>query len=212
MMLVLASGFAVMVLEIVGVRFLAKDFGSSFYVWTSQIGVVLVALALGYFIGGALADRYGRLSPVSWLLLPAGALTCVIPEFAAPLIDMLIRRHPADAPVPVLWQKLDPALGSCLVFMLPCVALAAVSPCVIRLGACDLSRVGRFSGAVIAASTIGSVAGVFISGYVLIDMMRLSHIIRLTGGLTLLLGAACWLAGRGSDRAREVKPADSHVQ
>ena len=49
-----------MILEIVGVRFLAKDFGGGFYVWTSQIGMVLVALALGYIAGGRLADRYQR--------------------------------------------------------------------------------------------------------------------------------------------------------
>jgi hypothetical protein len=43
------GGFVIMVLEIVGARFLARDFGSSFYVWVSQIGVVLIALALGYY-------------------------------------------------------------------------------------------------------------------------------------------------------------------
>ena len=54
---VFLGGFAVMVLEIVGARLLAKDFGSSFYVWTSQIGVILVALSMGYFFGGILADK-----------------------------------------------------------------------------------------------------------------------------------------------------------
>jgi len=45
---VFLGGFAVMVLEIIGARYLAKDFGGSFYVWISQIGVILVALALGW--------------------------------------------------------------------------------------------------------------------------------------------------------------------
>ena len=49
--LVFLGGFAVMVLEVIGARYLAKDFGSSFYVWISQIGVVLIALALGYYAG-----------------------------------------------------------------------------------------------------------------------------------------------------------------
>ena len=60
--LVFLGGFIIMVLEIIGARFLAKDFGSSFHVWVSQIGVVLIALALGYYLGGALADRWQRLS------------------------------------------------------------------------------------------------------------------------------------------------------
>src|SRR2546427_3332886 len=60
--LVFLGGFAIMVLEIIGARFLAKDFGGSFYVWVSQIGVILIALAVGYYVGGALADRFQRIS------------------------------------------------------------------------------------------------------------------------------------------------------
>src|SRR5438876_9861180 len=93
--LVFLGGFAVMVLEVIGARYLAKDFGSSFYVWISQIGVVLIALALGYYAGGALADRWQRVSLLTFLLVPAGATTFFIPNFAAPLIDAIILRHPA---------------------------------------------------------------------------------------------------------------------
>ena len=57
---VFLGGFAVMVLEIIGQRYLAKDFGGAFYTWISQIGVILTALALGYAIGGTLADRFQR--------------------------------------------------------------------------------------------------------------------------------------------------------
>src|SRR5438128_12620802 len=96
--LVFLGGFAIMVLEIIGARFLAKDFGGSFYVWVSQIGVILIALALGYYIGGALADRFRRVSFLACLLVPAGVVTVFIPDFAGPLIDAIIRRHHADEP------------------------------------------------------------------------------------------------------------------
>src|SRR5512132_2347453 len=121
--LVLVGGFIIMVLEIVGARYLAKDFGSSFHVWVSQIGVVLIALAVGYYLGGALADRWQRLSFLSALLLPAGVLLILIPNCAAWLIDAIIMRHPVDRPIPILWQKLDPVLGSALIFLMPCVVL-----------------------------------------------------------------------------------------
>src|SRR5204862_3627672 len=88
--------FIIMVLEIIGARFLAKDFGSSFYVWVSQIGVVLIALTLGYYLGGALADRWQRLSVLVALLVPAGLLLFLIPNMAPWLIDAIIMRHPAD--------------------------------------------------------------------------------------------------------------------
>src|SRR6476619_5352537 len=90
--LVFVGGFIIMVLEIVGARFLAKDFGSSFYVWVSQIGVILAALALGYAVGGLLADRFQKASFLIWLLVPAGALTFFIPDYAPGLMDAIVLR------------------------------------------------------------------------------------------------------------------------
>ena len=191
LVLVFVGGFIIMVLEIIGARFLAKDFGSSFHVWVSQIGVVLIALALGYYLGGALADRWRRLSFLVRLLIPAGLLLFLIPNCAAWLIDFIIARHPAEQPIPLFWQKLDPVLGSAVVFLLPCVVLAMLSPYMIRLATQSLAQVGRSSGAIIAASTVGSIAGVFVSGFVLIDHMRVSNIFRVMGVLTMLLGLLC---------------------
>jgi len=200
-LLVFLGGFAIMVLEIVGARYLAKDFGSSFYVWVSQIGVVLIALALGYGVGGALADRFRRLRFLGWWLIPAGLLTLLIPAWSPPMIEAIIQRHPVEAPIPLLWRKLDPALGSGLIFLLPCFVLATLSPYMIRLAARRLAHVGRISGLVFAASTVGSVVGVVVAGYVLIDHMKLSTIFQATGGLIMCLGVACfaldsWFAAR----------------
>ena len=191
MLLVFLAGFAVMVLEIIGARFLAKDFGSSFYVWVSQIGVVLAALAFGYACGGALADRFQRLGWLAVVLVPAGLVTFCIPWFEPPLVNAIIQRHPTDVPIPPVWQKLDPALGSALVFFLPCAALAALSPYMIRVASRQLTRVGLTSGLTYAAGTVGSIAGVFVSGYVLIEQMTISNIFRSTGALTVLLGILC---------------------
>ena len=195
--LVFLGGFIIMVLEIIGARFLAKDFGSSFHVWVAQIGVVLIALAVGYALGGALADRWQRLSALTALLIPAGLLLILIPNCAAWLLDAIIFRHPLDQPVPLLWQKLDPVLGSALIFLLPCVVLATLSPYMIRLATHSLAEVGRSSGFIIAASTIGSIAGVFVAGFVLIDHMKVSDIFRLMGGLTIFLGLLCLGLDRG---------------
>ena len=192
--LVFVGGFIMMVLEIIGARFLAKDFGSSFHVWVSQIGVVLIALAVGYYLGGALADRWQRPLALTAGLLPAGAALCLLPNWAPRLLDIIIQRHPLDRPIPILWQKLDPVAGSALVFLLPCIALATLSPYMIRLSTRSLAQVGRSSGFIIAASTVGSIAGVFVSGFVLIDHFRITSIFRLMGALTIVLGLLClWL-------------------
>src|SRR5262245_16804073 len=189
--LVFVGGFIIMVLEIIGARYLAKDFGSSFYVWVSQIGVVLIALALGYYLGGALADRWQKLSYLAFLLVPAGVMLILIPNCADRIIEAIISRHPTEEAIPPIWQKLDPVLGSALIFLLPCVALATLSPYMIRLSTQSLAQIGRSSGAIIAMSTIGSIAGVFVAGFVLIDEVKVSNVFRIMGAATIFLGLAC---------------------
>ena len=184
---VFLGGFVVMVLEIIGARYLAKDFGGSFYVWISQIGVILIALALGYAIGGALADRFQRAAFLALPLGAAGLFTLLIPNFTPPLVEAIVMRHPLESEIPLLWRKLDPVLGSALVFFLPCFVLATLPPYMIRLAARQLDHVGTISGLIYSASTLGSIAGVFISGYVLIDYLAVPEIFRATGGLTLFL-------------------------
>lgn len=190
------GGFIVLVLEIIGARYLAKDFGGSFYVWVSQIGVILLALALGYALGGALADRFAGLTVLVALLVPAGVFTALVPNLAPPVLDAIISRHPAQRAIPLVWQKLDPALGSFCVFFLPCVALAMIPPFLIRWLTPRIDRVGRSSGAVIAAGTLGSIAGVVAAGYLLLDWMRISDIFRSMGLLTLVVAALCVVLDR----------------
>jgi MFS family permease len=204
--LVFVGGFIIMVLEIVGVRFLAKDFGSSNYVWASQIGVVLIALALGYYIGGALADRWQRLWFLVLLLVPAGLVLVAIPNCAGLVIDWIVMRHPPGE-IPLVWKKLDPVMGSALIFLVPCVVLATLPPYMIRLATQNLAQVGRSSGFIIAASTVGSIVGVFVAGFMLTERMRVSNIFRCMGVLTMVLGFLCvaldrWVATRPPPEAK----------
>jgi MFS family permease len=192
--IVFLGGFVIMVLEIVGARYLAKDFGGSFYIWVSQIGVILMALAIGYAVGGALADRLRRALWLVPILLVAGIVILLIPSFTPLLIRAIVDRHPLEAAIPPIWQKLDPAFGSAAVFFLPCSLLAVLSPYMIRLGAERVRRIGRTSGAIYAASTVGSIAGVFVSGYVLLEKLPITEIFHWMGILTIgLAGLSLWL-------------------
>jgi MFS family permease len=155
-----------------------------------------------------MADRWQRLWILMVLLVPAGLVLWLIPSSAVWLINAIIARHPMDQPIPLLWQKLDPVLGSALIFLMPCAVLAMLSPYMIRLSTQSLAQVGRSSGFIIAASTVGSIAGVFVAGFVLIDQMKVSHIFRLMGVLTVLLGLLCagldpWLKPAGSWTGKE---------
>src|SRR4029078_5183574 len=82
---VFPSGAVLLGVEIAASRVLAPTFGSSLYVWGALIGVVLSGLALGYAIGGAVADRW----PAPYLLVSAIALGALL-VLASPLLDPLL--------------------------------------------------------------------------------------------------------------------------
>src|SRR3954468_7147958 len=79
---VFLSGAVLLGVEIVASRVLAPAFGSSLYVWGSLIGVVLTGLAIGYWAGGALADRY----PTPYLLIGTLVLGAAL-VLSVPLLD-----------------------------------------------------------------------------------------------------------------------------
>ena len=90
------TGAAVMALELTAVRLMAPHFGDSAYVWTNVIGVILVAMALGAFLGGKMADQKHGGPRVFWLLCVAGVLTSCVPVVAHSIGGWLV---PAGLPL-----------------------------------------------------------------------------------------------------------------
>lgn len=173
-----ASGAAVMAVEVAGARLLGPFFGVSLFVWTALITVTLGALAVGYAIGGTLADRKSSPDWLYVMLLAAGAAALCVPT-ARPMVLA------ATAP-------LGPRVGALVAAALllgPClVPLGCVAPWVVRLVARDLGHVGRVSGYLGAASTAGSLVGTLGTGFLLVAWVGVSRVFTLVG--VLLLGLA----------------------
>ncbi len=166
--IVFVCGAALMALELVAARVLAPALGNSIFVWGSVISTVMLALSLGYWVGGQLADRVSAARALSPLIAGAGLLTVL-----APLI--------AVATLP--WAgELGPRLGSlaasAAIFFLPALLLATVSPLAVRLVASDgLDRIGRSAGSLYAISTAGSIAGTLATAFWLIPALSLTPLI-----------------------------------
>src|SRR3954452_20843247 len=76
--------------EIAAVRLLAPYFGASTIVWANTIGVVLVALSVGYWLGGRLADPHPGMRALCLTSLAAAAMLAVVPFAADPLLNVAV--------------------------------------------------------------------------------------------------------------------------
>jgi spermidine synthase len=153
--------------EIAAARLLAPWFGASTIVWANTIATVLVALSAGYFLGGRLADRDPTLGGLSRIVLGAACLLAVVPFVASPFLRISVEaldRVEAGAFVGSLIAVL-------VLVATPVVLLGAVAPYAVRLSVRTVEEAGRVAGRLYAISTLGSLAGTFLSALVLIPLV-----------------------------------------
>ncbi len=173
---VFVSGAVLMALEILGSRVLAPYYGSSVYVWGSLISTFLVALSVGYALGGRIADRQPRLSVLSLAL--AAAAVMILPSFV--WSDRLL-----SALAALGWNLRWSALaGAIVLFLPPSLALGMVTPFAVRLGIRRMETAGTVSGGFSAISTAGSILGTLAATFFLIPILPVD---------TLLVGLAATL-------------------
>lgn len=174
--IVTLSGGAVMILELLGTRIIAPFYGVSLYVWTALISVTLVALALGYYVGGFLSDRYEKLR-LAHIITLASLSTAIIPFISGPVLEL-------TNPLGIRGGAFVSAL---MLFTLPLTSLAMVGPYVIKLATADLQGVGRAVGSVYAVSTVGSVLGTLLLAFYLLPEFGTRTIIFCLSLMLLLL-------------------------
>ncbi|QSA97038.1 fused MFS/spermidine synthase [Methylococcus sp. EFPC2] len=178
---VIIGGAAVMILELLGTRIIGPFYGVSLYVWSSLIAVTLIALALGYYVGGYLADRVGMIR-LPHVILAAAVSTLVIPFISGPVLTATDN----------LGMRAGGFTAALLLFTLPLTCLAMVGPFVIKSFTRDLAGVGTAVGSVYAISTVGSVVGTLVLGFYLLPQFGTRTILFT---LTLvLLALSAWLA------------------
>jgi spermidine synthase len=153
--------------EIAAARLLAPWFGASTVIWANTIATVLVALSVGYWFGGRLADREPTLAGLSKVVLGAAALLALVPFVAGPFLRVSV-----DALDQVEAGAFAGSLFAVLILVAaPVLLLGAVAPYAVRLSVRTVDEAGRVAGRLYAISTLGSLAGVFLSALVLIPLV-----------------------------------------
>lgn len=155
---VFISGMVTLAVELSASRLLGNIFGTSNLVWANIIGLMLLYLAAGYFLGGRWADRSPHPHTFYALLCVAAGLTGLVPLIARPVL-----RFAAEA-----MAALDAAVaggsfvGVLVLFAAPVTLLGCASPFAIRLAVTDSRQAGAIAGRIYALSTLGSLVGTFL--------------------------------------------------
>ena len=166
-LLVFVVGTGSLGAEIAAVRLMAPYFGASTIVWANTIGIVLVALSVGYWLGGRWADRWPDMRRLCLVTLAAAALLALVPFAADPLLDVAV-----DALDEISAGAFVGSLVAVLVLVaVPVLLLGAVSPWALRLAVRDVEEAGTVAGRLYALSTAGSLAGTLVSALVLIPLV-----------------------------------------
>jgi len=161
------SGLTSLGAEMVAPRLLNNYFGNSNLIWASIIGLILIYLTLGYFLGGAWADRSPHASTFYRILVWAAFSVGMIPLVAYPILGP-VRDAFNSLQVGVLAGSFITVL---VLFAVPITLLGTASPFAIRLALSDTRNAGKVAGKIYAISTLGSFTGTFLPVLVLIPMI-----------------------------------------
>jgi predicted membrane-bound spermidine synthase len=166
-LLVFVVGAASLGAEIAAARLLAPYFGASTVVWANTIGVVLVALSVGYWLGGRVADRHPHMRGLCLLVLGAALLIAVVPFAARPFLGFSV-----DAFDSVSVGGFAGSLFGVLVLVAaPVTLLGAAAPWAARLAVAEVDRAGEVVGRLYATSTAGSLLGTMLAALLLIPAL-----------------------------------------
>lgn len=192
-LIVFFTGASVMVIELLGTRMIAPFYGASLYVWSSLISVTMIALAIGYFVGGRWADRAKR-TGLSLIIALAALFTLLIPLMTR---TVLLATDP-------LGLRTGAFVSALVLFSPSLTLLGMVGPFAIKLSTSQLEGVGNSAGSIYAVSTLGSVIGTLVLGFYLFPMIGSRQILV---GLGLLLLALAILVALYEQKKRAISAA-----
>ncbi|MGS2724201.1 fused MFS/spermidine synthase [Porticoccus sp. GXU_MW_L64] len=178
-------GFAIMSSELLGGRILAPNFGSSIFVWGSIITVYMLALSLGYLIGGQWSMRAPSFRKFGLLFLVAGLSLLHIVASDQWAMDWVFVR--------IEDPRGGALLASMLLFFVPSIIMGVAAPYGVRLLVQSRESSGKAAGFLYFVSTLGSAAGTIMTSFYLVVWFEIDQIIYCCTGLLVALGVVALL-------------------
>ena len=191
---VLVSGMTTMAAEMAASRLIGNVFGTSNLVWASIIGLILIYLTLGYFLGGRWADANPTAGALYRVLAWAAFTVGLVPYIAGPVLRVAATAF-EGLQVTVLAGSFVAVL---ILFIVPVTLLGTMSPYAIRLSMEDTATAGKMSGTIYAISTLGSFIGTFLPALVTIPAIGTKNTFLLFSLFLLFIA----LAGLGRSASR----------
>lgn len=176
---VFICGALVMIYEIIGSRLLAPYIGTSLYVWTSIIGVILAALSLGYWLGGKMADKKPDIKILASIIFLAGGAIAVTIFFKDIILAFISQIQ--------INLEIKSVIAALILFAPASVLLGFVTPYAVKLKLSTLEETGKTVGRLYAVSTIGSIFGTFLAGFFLIPFVGSTRTLIIIGALLFAL-------------------------
>jgi len=181
-----SSGFAVMAAEMLGGRILAPWFGGSIYIWGSIISIFLVALSMGYLVGGHLSMISPSLRRYGWLFIGSGLALIPIIYLSDTLMNFTFSITE------------DPRYGSLIaatfLFFVPAFIMGMISPYSIRLLVKSQAASGHTAGRLYFTSTLGSALGTVGTAFYFVLYFEVNQILFTTLFCLLIPGILCQLS------------------
>lgn len=186
---VFVCGAVVMIFELVGSRVLGPYFGTSLFVWTSLIGIILGSLSFGYYLGGKIADKqcsFKSLSLIIFLAAISIGLMVSIKDFWLIVLQSSFRDI-----------RTSSVLASLTLFLPASVFLGMVSPYAVKLKINNLNTSAQTVGNLYAISTSGSIFGTFLAGFYLIPHFGTNRLLIILS-ITLIIISLALSAKKGT--------------
>jgi spermidine synthase len=184
--LVFVVGAASLGAEIAAARLLAPYFGASTVVWANTIGVVLVALSVGYWFGGRFADRHPHMRGLCLLVLCAALLIAAVPFASRPFLGFSVDAFDSVS----LGGFAGSLFGVLVLVAVPVTLLGAAAPWAVRLAAPEVGHSGEVVGRLYATSTAGSLVGTMLAALLLIPLLGTQRTFLAFAAVLALVAAA----------------------